>query len=81
MPYYAKVIDEQFNSSGTRRVIVEKPIDKNQYVVKAVIKCNTEEKARELLDYLLHFRIKGPAANKPEAPAPKRGRKKKTEGK
>lgn len=72
MPYYAKVIDEQFNSSGTRRVIVEKPIDKNQFVVKAVFKINSEEKARELLDYLLHFRIKGPTANKPEVPAPKK---------
>lgn len=72
--YLSRVIEERKSGAGRRRVLIEKPIDEKQYVVKAVFKCPNEAQARALLDFLIDF--KGPTAYTLTAPAPKRGQKK-----
>ena len=71
--YLSRIIDERKSGAGRRRVLIEKAIDEKQYTVKAIFKCPNEAQARALLDFLIDF--KGPTAT-PEAPAPKRGKKK-----
>lgn len=76
--YLSKILEERESGAGRRRVLIEKPVDEKRYVVKAVFKCSNEAQAREMLDFLIEF--KEPAAYTLTAPAPKRGRKQKTEG-
>lgn len=75
--YYSKIIREEQAGANRRRVLIEKPIDSAQYTVKAVFRCPSEKVAQQFFDFLIRY--KGPTVE-PEAPAPKRGRKKKTEG-
>ena len=77
--YLSKIIAEENAGAGRRRVIIERPIARNAFIVKGIFRCPTEAKARELLDFLL--RLKEPMAYTLAAPAApkKRGRPKKTE--
>ena len=75
--YLSRIIDERKSGAGRRRVLIEKPIEEKQYTVKAIFKCSNEAQARKMLEFLIDFR--GPAAYTLTAPAPKRGRTKKTE--
>lgn len=74
--YYSKVIREEYAGANRRRCVIEKPVDSPLYVVKAIFRCPSEEAAQQFFDFLIKF--KGPPAQ-PLAPAPKRGRKRKTE--
>lgn len=75
--YLSRIIDDRAAGAGKRRIIIEKPIDQNIYILKAVFKCRNEKAAKELADTLINMRE--PMENTPEAPAPdpkRRGRPK-----
>lgn len=73
--YYSKIIAEEAAGAGKRRVLIEKPIDQHAFIVKGIFTCTTEDKARELLDFLIN--LKEPKAYTLAARAPKkRGRPK-----
>lgn len=77
--YLSRIIDEQQAGAGKRRVLIEKPIEQHAFIVKGIFTCTTEDKARELLDFLIN--LKDPKAYTLAAPATTstRGRKKKGE--
>ena len=71
--YFCRIIEEQTAGAGRRRVFIEKPQDQNVFLVKSVVRCSTEEKARELFDFLINLRE--PKAYKLAAPTTKRKKK------
>ena len=69
--YLSTVIDEKQSGAGRRRVIIEKPISENVFIVKGIFRCPSEAAARRYADFLIDLRE--PKATKPEAPAPAPG--------
>ena len=77
--YVSKILDEQGAVGGRCRVILEKPVSENTFIIKAVFRISNEKKAREMFNYLFHMR--GPKATKPEAPTAKKNQKESDNGK
>ena len=59
--YLSKIIFEQEAGAGKRRVYIEKPIELNGFIVKAVFRCGSEDVARKYADFLLGLKNPVPA--------------------